>query len=150
NGTTNTLTVTYTYDVEGQRVAEQDWATGGTTTTTHFVWDGQNVMADLDGSNTPLVRYLTGDGENQVLTRTVASGANAGVSEYFTDNLGSIRDIASSGGVLLDHREYAGFGTVTDTNAAVADRIGWDGYQTTQITTALDFTDNRVYDPGSG
>jgi hypothetical protein len=50
------------------------------------------------------------------------------VSEYCTDNLGSVRDIASSGGVLLDHREYTGSGFVTDTNAAAADRIGLAGY----------------------
>jgi hypothetical protein len=39
--------------------------------------------------------------------------------------------------VLLDHREYASCGTVTDRNAVVADRIGWDGYQTTQVATGL-------------
>src|SRR6185369_16498803 len=93
NGSTDLLTVTYAYDAQGNRVQEDKWQTGGSTVTTRFAYDGQHVLADLNGSNVLLVRYLYGDGTDHILTRTVASGGNAGVAAYLVDNLGSVRDL---------------------------------------------------------
>jgi RHS repeat-associated protein len=124
DGTTNTLTVTYTYDVDDRLVQQAKWVSGGSTVTTRYAYDGENVWADLDGSNNLLVRYVYGDGMDQVLTRTVASGPNAGVAVYFTDNLGSVRDLANWSGVVQDHLDYSGFGViVTEAGAAYGDRI---------------------------
>jgi RHS repeat-associated protein len=124
DGTTNTLTVTYTYDVDDRLVQQAKWVSGGSTVTTRYAYDGENVWADLDGSNNLLVRYVFGDGSDQVLTRTEASGqSNPGVAEYFTDRLGSVRDLANSSAVVQDHIDYGGFGSVTEAAAVYGDRI---------------------------
>ncbi len=149
DGTTNVAWSTFTYDALGERVAEQDWTSGGGGTTTRFVLDGSNVAVDLDGSNNALVRYLYGAGVNQILTRTVASGANAGPWVYLTDNQGSVRDLVNWSGQVEDHLGYSGYGVLTETNAAVGSRYGYDGYQY-QVTMGLDYTWARWYNPSTG
>ncbi len=149
DGTTNIAWSTFTYDAVGERVAEQDWTSGGGGTTTRFVLDGSNVAVDLDGSNNALVRYLYGAGVNQILTRTVAGGANAGPWVYLTDNQGSVRDLVNWSGQVEDHLDYSGYGVVTETNAAVGSRYGYDGYQY-QVTLGLDYTWARWYNPSAG
>ena len=149
DGTTNIAWNTYTYDAQGMRVAEQDWTSGGGSTTTRFALDGDNVWMDLDGSNTPLVRYLYGVGANQILTRTVGSGANAGPWVYLTDNLGSVRDLVDWSGAVQDHLDYTGYGVVTESNPSVGSRYQYAGYQT-DVLTGTDFTIARVYNPATG
>jgi RHS repeat-associated protein len=127
DGTTNTLTVTYTYDALGERVKEQDWVTGGSTTETRFAFDGRNIWADLDSSNAVLVRRLFEDGVDQVLARTVGSGATAGVSLYLTDNQGSVRDLLNSSAQVQDHLDYTGFGVLTESNPSVGDGYACTG-----------------------
>ena len=114
NGTTNELTVTYTYDVQNNLVQEDKWKTGGSVITTRHAYDGAKVWADLDAGNNVQVRYLFDDGTDQILTRTVTSGANAGLAAYLTDNLGSVRDLLqASTGTVQTHVDYSGFGTAT-------------------------------------
>ncbi len=149
DGTTNTLLLTYTYDVEGQLVGQQKWVTGGSTVTTRYAYDGQNVWADLDGSNTLLVRYVAGDRTDQVLTRTVASGANAGVSFYLTDNLGSVRDLVNASGQVKDHLDYDGFGNVTEVSPSCGDRIKFTD-RWFDPDTGLQYNRARWYDPKLG
>src|SRR5262249_43282038 len=108
---TTLMLLTYTYDVEDHLVQEQKWKLGGSTLTTRHAPDGEATWDDLDGTNSVLVRYLVGDGIDQPLARTLASGA---VSVYLVDRLGSVRDLTDSGGVIRDHLDYDGFGNVTE------------------------------------
>ncbi len=148
NGTTTTLQITYTYDVQGNRVQEQLWQTGGSTTTTRYAYDGSNVWADLDGGNNILVRYEYGDGADQILTRTVASSGS--VTAYLTDNEGSVRDLVNWSGQVVDHLDYSGYGVFTlESNPSVADRFKYDGYQF-EATTGLYYVNARWYDPTTG
>ncbi len=49
------LTAAYAYDALGRRVRRIDYVTGGTTATTvKYYYDGQNVVAEFDGSTTPV------------------------------------------------------------------------------------------------
>src|SRR5205823_3985904 len=113
-------TVTYTYDVFGNRLEQVVTLVGpSATTVTHFAYDGENVWADLDGSNTLLTRRFYLDGVDQLFAR-LASGATAW---YLTDRLGSIRVITNAAGVEIDRLTYDAFGNVlTETNSAVGDR----------------------------
>jgi RHS repeat-associated protein len=142
DGTTNTLTVTYTYDVEGKRVKEQDWTSATGTVETRYAYDGRNIWADLDSSNNLLVRRLFGPGD-QVLTRTVGSGANAGVWTYFTDKLGSVRDLVNWSAQVQDHLDYSGFGVLTESNASVGDAYTFTGLKVQKVAGVL-LADNRT------
>src|SRR4051794_38146742 len=98
-----------------RRVQQQKWTqVSGTTTEERWAYDGPHVWSDLDSSNTVTVRRLFGDQIDQVLTRTVVSGLNAGVWTYLTDVLGSIRDLTDSTGAVKDHLDYDGFGNATE------------------------------------
>ena len=84
----------------------------------------------LDSSNSVLIRYVSGDGVDEVLTRTIANGPTAGVAEYFTDNQGSMRNLAASNTIVPDEIDYSGFGmTVVEANA--------DGSQWTNTVIAV-------------
>ena len=58
NGTTAEYTATYTYDVLGHRFEEQDWQSGGSTTTTYSAFDGDQVWADLTSGMAVTTRYV--------------------------------------------------------------------------------------------
>jgi RHS repeat-associated protein len=124
-----TLTVSYTYDVLGERVEQDKWkGSGGGTVKTRFAYDGANIWADTDTSNNVLARYLYGDGADQILAHSVATGqTNAGVAFYLTDLLGSVRDLENTSQTLIDHLDYSAFGIVTETSAASGDRNKYEG-----------------------
>jgi RHS repeat-associated protein len=151
DGSTNLLTMTFTYDVLGNRAQQDKWKTGGSTVTTRFAYDGQNVWADLDGTNNLLVRYLYGSGADQILARVVSSGQpNVGVAWYLTDRLGSVRDLENgSTQTIGDHLDYDGFGNATETVQAFGDRYKftareWDS------DSGLQYNHARYYAPTMG
>jgi len=49
-------TVTFKYDPFGRRV-QKAFTQGGTTTTTNYLYDGENVLEELDSSGNVLARY---------------------------------------------------------------------------------------------
>jgi YD repeat-containing protein len=106
SGTTLTY-ATYMYDVFGNRIEKDVWTqASNSTTTTRMAYDGGNVWADLDGSNNLTARYLRGDQIDQIIARMVVSGSNVGQAIYMTDRLGSVRNLASSSGSLIDTITY--------------------------------------------
>ena len=68
--------VTYTYDVMGNRIEEDDWTSTGGASTTKFAYDGADVFADLSSSNTLQTRRLYATGVDQLFAR-VSSGGTA-------------------------------------------------------------------------
>ena len=146
-----TLTVSYTYDVLGDRVEQDKWkGSGGGTVKTRFAYDGQNIWADTDTSNNVLARYLYGYGADQILIRSVANNqTNAGVAFYLTDLLGSVRDLENTSQSLIDHLDYSAFGVATETSASSGDRNKFDGqWDDTDIGFVL--TPARPDSPSTG
>jgi RHS repeat-associated protein len=142
------MLATYTYDALGDRIEKDVWtSSSGTTTVTRFAYDGGNVFADLDSSNTLQVRYLLGDQPDQFFARiTTGSGA----SWFLPDREGSIRDITDAGGTVQDHILYGGFGNMTsESNASYGGRIKYTGLQA-DSETGFYFAINRYYDPQTG
>jgi RHS repeat-associated protein len=136
DGTTNELTITYTYDVYDRRVEEDRWATGGSVTVTRTAYDDTGVAwADLNGSNTVQTRYLAGPGVNQWFAQITSGGDQW----LLSDRLGSVRDMVGSAGTLvLDHTEYGAFGAVTsDTSASAAALVGFQGERQDRAANAL-------------
>src|SRR5260370_27129271 len=109
-GGANQVLATYTYDVLGRRVQQDEWTvTSGTTTTTRFAYDGQQVWADLTSGNVVQTRYVYGDVIDQVLARTDAS---LRLSFFLTDHLGTVPDLTNSAGAIQDHIDYAAVGAI--------------------------------------
>jgi RHS repeat-associated protein len=139
--------VTYTYDVFGNRLEQDVWTAATGMVVTQYAYDGQDVWADLTGTNTLKTRYLRGDVVDQIFARESASGA---VAWYLTDRLDSVRDITDANGVVQDHIDYDGFGNViTETNASFGDRYKYTGREFDSVT-GLQYNRARSYDPKAG
>ena len=137
---------TYTYDPMDRRIGV-DETVAGAETKTWTVYDGVNAYADFNGSGTLLVRYLYGPDAAQGLARTSASGTTAW---YLTDNLGSVRDIVSTSGTVIDHLGYDAYGNITgESNPSNGDRFKFDG-MAWDAAIGLYYDNARWYDPSAG
>jgi RHS repeat-associated protein len=142
------LQATYVYDVFGDRI-EKDVYTASTNTTTvsRYAYDGQDVWADLDGTNTLQTRYLRGDATDQLFARIGASGAAAW---YLTDDLGSVRNLVDGSGNLQDTITYDPYGNVrSESNPGFGDRYKYTGREL-DAETNLQYNRQRYYDSAHG
>jgi RHS repeat-associated protein len=112
-----------------------------------FAYDGSNVWAELDASNTVQKRHLYLNGANQEFaTITTLSGA---VTWEYSDRLGSVRLLTNSNGTVLNHLDYDAYGNlVSQTAGAALDLLGYAGYVWDR-TLGLDYAQARYYDPAS-
>jgi RHS repeat-associated protein len=111
-----------------------------------MVYDGDNIALTFDGNGTPTHRYLYGPGVDQVL----ADETQTSVNWALVDNLGTVRDVIDSNGVVQDHISYDSFGNVTsETNPDVDFRYGYTGRERDE-ETGLDYYRSRYYDPTNG
>ena len=95
---------------------------GGTTT--QFVYDGSDLIAEYDGSGTLQRQYVHGPGEDEPLVWYEGSGT--GTKKYMiADEQGSITAVADSTGALIAKRTYDEYGKPTDTNTP--GRFGFTG-----------------------
>jgi RHS repeat-associated protein len=140
-----TMIATYVYDAFGNRV-EKDVEQGGVTTVTRFAYDGNEVWADLSGSNALVTRYFHGDQTDQLFVRVSSTGT---VAWYLTDRLGSVRNLTDNSGVVQDTITYDGYGNATETNAAGGDRYKFTGREL-DSETGLQYNRARYYDPAAG
>jgi RHS repeat-associated protein len=112
----------FTYDVFGNRIgvslngSQQLWT----------MYDGSAPYIDFNGSGQVTQRYLSDPtGINQMYARVSPSGT---VNWYVTDNLGSVRQIVSGGGALLDQLTYDPYGNiVNEANPTNGDRFKYAG-----------------------
>ena len=95
---------------------------GGTTT--QFVYDSNDLIAEYDASGTLQRQYVHGPGEDEPLVWYEGSGT--GTKKYMiADELGSITAVADSTGSLIAKRTYDEYGKPTDTNTP--GRFGYTG-----------------------
>ena len=148
DGGSATTLATYVYDVFGDRIEKDVWTSqSGTTTVSRFAWEGDQIWADLNGSNSLVTRYLLGDDIDQLIARVAASGTAAW---YLTDRLGSVRDLTDNSGGLIDHLNYDGLGNVTsEAQPSVGDRFKWTGREL-DSETGLQYNRARYYDSKTG
>jgi RHS repeat-associated protein len=144
-----TQEVDYTYDVKNRLIAETVIPVGGAhnATVVRFVYNGDNIGLQFDGSGTLRHRYLYGPAVDQILAD---QGATGGVLWALVDNRGSVRDVIDSTGAVQNHIIYAGFGgKVSQTNPALGFLFGYTGRVFDQAT-GLQYNRARFYDPNTG
>ncbi|MGH9907881.1 MAG: RHS repeat domain-containing protein, partial [Pyrinomonadaceae bacterium] len=96
--------VTYAYDALGRRI-QRTSSTGGTT---RFVYDGADVVLDLDGSGVTIADYLNGPGIDNKLRQTISGAA----SYFLADHLGTTRSLTDASGNVTSSLGYDSFGNV--------------------------------------
>jgi RHS repeat-associated protein len=137
----------FQYDALDRRITETVAPTGQAATTQHFVYNGQEVWADLSGTNQVQTRYLHGSHLDEIWGSVSAAGNAAW---YWTDRLGSVRDITDGAGTVVDHINYDSFGNVlSETNPAAGSRYKFTGRELDSTTGLYHYRD-RQYDPTDG
>ena len=140
--------IDYTYDFAGRRVSQ---TVNGVTT--QFVYDGAEVIIDLDDSGTELKRYTYGPGIDEVLAIKKSS-----TRYYLTrDGLNSTTDVTDSAGTVVESYKYDVYGAVSifDSSgnsiatSAVGNRYLYTGREW-EPESGLYYYRARHYDPTIG
>lgn len=144
----------YTYDVLGRRMQKQlvDHL-GSSSYLRKYIYDGENILAELDSSNNMLARYthspLAPDDilSVEITTDGVSAGIGTSIGKfyYLKDAIGSIADIQDHSGAKVQSYEYSSFGKVN----FVRNAIGQDVTSNPQIKTPFMFA-GREYEQETG
>jgi RHS repeat-associated protein len=111
-----------------------------------FVYDGQNPTLKLGDTGTVVSRRFYARSFDSALADDVSGTSRW----FFTDHLGSVRDIATTNTTLLDHYTYDSFGRVlTQTNPGTVNDIGFTGREGSVLSDVSYFR-ARSYEPRLG
>ena len=97
------LTVSYKYDALGRRIQR----TTSAGADERFVYDGQDVLLDLNSSLAVVTSYINGLGIDDHLRQT---NTTTGVSYFLTDHLGTTTTLTDSTGNVVETLSYDSFG----------------------------------------
>jgi RHS repeat-associated protein len=140
-GVTTTL-AQYTYDALNNPIEVVE---GGATRCT--LYDGQTPLLDFNGSGQVAARYLSVPG---AIDDLLARQASSGVAWYLTDREGSVNDVISNSGSVIDHVDYGAFGTVLDESSpSMGDRFKYAGMEV-DAATGNYYDRARYYDAAMG
>ncbi|MCE9553352.1 MAG: RHS repeat-associated core domain-containing protein [Planctomycetes bacterium] len=155
---TTTQVVTYTYDMFniliGKTHTPYSGGAPGTTVTTRFVYDGQNMIEVFDGTGALTHRYLDGPAVDQVFADEqfdpMSSGEMpiaAGETEWtLTDNQGTVRNVIDSSDNIDLHTAFNAFGNPVSHAGSLTMAFGFTG-KFYDADTGLQWNINRWYDP---
>ena len=99
-------TVNYDYDGLGRRVEKEIIEV--TTTITRYIYDNEDILLELDGSNNITARYTHGPGIDGPLILE----KNSQSLFYLTDGLGSIVELTDAVGTVVQSYNYSSFGKI--------------------------------------
>jgi RHS repeat-associated protein len=99
-------TANYRYDGLGRRVEKEVIA--GTTTVTKYVYDNEDILLELNGSNQVVARYTHGPGIDEPLIME----KNTQSFYYHKDGLGSITELTAQTGAVAQRYTYSSFGKI--------------------------------------
>ncbi len=99
-------TVTYRYDGIGRRVEKE--ITAAATTVTRYVYDYEDILLELNGANAIVARYTHGPGIDEPLIME----KNSQSFYYHADGLGSITELTSQSGTVVQRYTYSAFGKI--------------------------------------
>ncbi len=145
-----TSEVRYTYDIYDRRIAksvDSDGAGPTSPVVERFIYDGSHIAFSLDNAGIETHRYLHGPALDQILAD---ESANDFVLWTLTDNLGSVRDLVDSIGVVRNHISYSSFGQlISETNPIVDFLFAFAGREFDR-ETQLFYNRARYYDSQTG
>ncbi len=115
--------VEYEYDVLGRRVSRTGIPPeGGTTNVEHYVYNGNQVVADLDGSGSVLRTYVWGAGIDNLLCFTDHTTSNT----YYAikDHQNTVIAFVDETGAVVESYEYTAYGEILAVKDGPGNLIG--------------------------
>jgi len=138
----------YYYDHGGRRIAKD---VGGTVT--KYAYDGAQVVAEYDGTDTLLRKFVYGPGIDEAICMIAVDDQNETRCYYHYDGLGSVIALSNIDGDIVEAYSYNVYGAPTIYTSAGADGIWRTSDDTTATVSAIGnpymFTARR-YDAETG
>src|SRR5439155_10686970 len=120
--------------------------------TTNYLYDGANIIEEVDASGNQIRSFTQGPGVDQPLALT-----SSGVTSYYeADGLGSITSLTDITGTVTDSYSYDSYGNAYDQNGFLVTSPGSGGnlFRFTgreyDLETGLYYYRARYYDPTVG
>jgi RHS repeat-associated protein len=118
-------TTTFRYDPFGRRIQKS-----GPLGTTNHLYDGKNLLAEVDNSGSVIARYTQGKGIDRPLAQ-VRSGTT---SYYEQDGLGSVTSLSNATGALANTYNYDSFGKLAASTGTITNPFQYAGREFDQET----------------
>jgi len=158
--------VEYSYDILGRRISRfvVPPSGGSPSAVEHYVYDGHQVVADLDGNGDITRSYTWGPGIDNLLALTIHPPApnteNVTPKTYFAlkDHLNSVLALADENGNISESYEYDAWGNVLSikdgsgtvlSQSEIGNRYLFQGREY-DFTTGLYYFRARWYSPETG
>ena len=109
------------YDPLGHRIQK-----ASSTGTTNYVYDGADIVAEVDAAGALLARYAQGASIDEPLAELRGSAAGY----YQQDGLGSVTSTVGTAGTLVDSNTYDSFGNVTGSTGSFSNPFQYTGERT--------------------
>jgi RHS repeat-associated protein len=119
SATTPSTTVTFGYDALGRRIEKSNTLAGETTT---YVYDGPQIIAEYDVSDTLTAKYVYGAGIDEPVLMLTGTDSFF----YHLDGLGSVTDLTDPAAAVVETYLYDTFGKVS-TPSFVGNRFSFTG-----------------------
>ena len=135
-----TGTVAFKYDPFGRRIQKSS-----PLGTTNYLYDGPNLIEEVDNSRNIVARYTQGIGVDQPL----AESRSAPSSYYEADGLGSVSSLSNEMGALVNTYVYDSFGRQTTSTYTLTNPLHYTGREF-DSETGLYYYRARYYDSVTG
>ena len=146
--TTTSTTVTLAYDPLGRLHGQTTTVAAGSPTVTQFLYDGDRLSAEYDGSGNLLRRYVHGTGTDEPLVWYEGGNGSTDRRWLHSDNQGSVIAYSSATGVVSSATTYS-YGTYGEPNVWAGSRFRYTGQIVIPELMVYDYK-ARAYDPLSG
>ncbi|MCI1280607.1 MAG: hypothetical protein LKG23_16670 [Nitrospira sp.] len=108
-------TSSYRYDGLGRRIEKV--ANGQTK---RYIYDGEDILLEYDGSNVLQARYTHGPG----IDEPIAVTKGASTFFYHQDGLGTVTDLTDASGATVKSYAYDAYGNIVQDTALASSRLG--------------------------
>jgi RHS repeat-associated protein len=135
-----TGTVTFKYDPSGRRIQKSS-----PLGTVNYIYDGPNLLEELDGSGNVLAKYTQDLGVDQPLAE-LRSGTT---SYYQQDGVGSVTALSNPAGALANTYTYDSYGKLAASTGTIVNQFRYTGREF-DGETGLYYYRARYYDPTAG
>ena len=134
---TPAFTSTYRYDGLGRRIEKV--ANGQTK---RYIYDGEDILLEYDGSNVLQARYTHGPGIDEPIAVTKGSSTYF----YHQDGLGSVTDLTDSAGATAKSYSYDAYGNILESPGTLEQPYTYTGREF-DAESGLYHYRARYYDP---
>jgi RHS repeat-associated protein len=139
------LTVSYTYDAAGRRIQKK---VDGVVEV-KYVYDGDHVIAEYDGSDTLLRKYVYGPSIDEPICMINATEGYQDTYYYHFDALGSVVALTNSAANAVQFYDYSVWGQVSASDPNHPNRFMFTGREFDK-DTGLYYYRARYYNPEIG